>query len=126
MRSLDRWARFSRVPQKVCEGAAWIYYPKYFMLPRVSDGIQGHAIYYGVRALIEQLHQEREFDVILCHWLYPDGTAAARLSRHLDIPLVLAGLGCDVNLATTKPVQRSQIGSALAVCDAVRTSGGDG
>ena len=46
-KKLDRWAKFSRVPERVQQDDRWVYYPKYFIVPKVSDSIQGHAIYRG-------------------------------------------------------------------------------
>jgi len=61
-----------------------------------------------VRAAVS-LHASRPVDVVNGLWMYPDGVAAARVARRLDVPLVLTGLGCDINLCLEDGAMRRQI-----------------
>ena len=67
----------------------------------------------GILRAIVRLHRARRFDVVAGLWLYPDGVAAAWASRWLGVPLVLVGLGCDINVCLDVPAQARQILSAV-------------
>ncbi len=61
------------------------------------------------------------------HYVYPDGVAALRIGRELNLPVVVTARGTDVNLLPERTAVRTQIqevaGDAkalLAVCDALR------
>lgn len=53
-------------------------------------------------------------ECILGCWLYPDGVTAARVARHLGVPLVLKAHGSDLNLRTDKDPIVPRIRGAVA------------
>jgi glycosyltransferase involved in cell wall biosynthesis len=67
------------------------------------------------------MHAEQRIDLINAHWMYPDGVVAAQLGRQLDIPVVLTGLGCDVNDMLQVPGLRRAILAATRSAAAVTT-----
>ena len=50
-----------------------------------------------------------KFDLIDAHYFYPDGVAAARLAKELNIPLLITGRGTDLTLIPQSPPERAQI-----------------
>lgn len=52
----------------------------------------------GVRAAAQVIARTFQPDVILGSWDYPDGWAAVRLARSLDVPVVLKAYGTDPSL----------------------------
>jgi glycosyltransferase involved in cell wall biosynthesis len=106
---LKRWQKFSRIPrQYVVEGVP-AHSPKYFMVPAVSEAVRPWLIYPELVKVASRLHAHKPVDVINGLWLYPDGVAAAKVAARLEIPLVLTGLGCDVNVYLEEPAKRPQI-----------------
>jgi glycosyltransferase involved in cell wall biosynthesis len=96
-------------------------YPRYPLVPRLSERIHDRLMYLGVRDAIARRHRERPFDVINAHWLYPDGVAAARIGERLGIPVVLTALGCDVNDDLLRPAKRTRILAATRSAAAITT-----
>lgn len=94
-------------------------YPRYLLIPRISERAHHRFMYGGVRRAIERRHARKPFDVINAHWLYPDGVVAARLGARLKVPVVLTGLGCDVNEDLRDPAKGPRILEALAAATAV-------
>lgn len=80
-----------------------VTYPRYLLIPKLSERAHDRCMYLGVRRAIERRHRAKPFDVINAHWLYPDGVAAIRLGALLKVPVVLTGLGCDVNEGLRDP-----------------------
>jgi teichuronic acid biosynthesis glycosyltransferase TuaC len=97
------------------------HYLRYPLIPKVSEAVHAQLISLGVAGRIARLHRRIGFDVINAHWLYPDGVAAVALGRRLGIPVVLTGLGCDVNDSLHDPRLRSNILGAVAAAAAVTT-----
>jgi glycosyltransferase involved in cell wall biosynthesis len=94
-------------------------YPRYPLIPRVSERFHDRLMYWGVKRKISALHRSQRFDLINAHWLYPDGVVAARLGAHLGIPVVLTALGCDVNDELEDPVKRAHVLAATRAAAAV-------
>lgn len=108
----------SIAPRREWDGVPAIY-PRYPLIPRISERLHDRLMYFGVRRAITALHRQRPFDLINAHWLYPDGAAAARLGALLDIPVVLTALGCDVNDDLDHPLKRAHILAAARSAAAV-------
>jgi teichuronic acid biosynthesis glycosyltransferase TuaC len=94
-------------------------YPRYLLIPRISERLHDRFMYSGVRRAIERRHAQKPFDVINAHWLYPDGVAAVHLGQRLKVPVVLSGLGCDVNDDLLDAGKRPRILQALRSAAAV-------
>ncbi len=67
-------------------------YPALPVLSRVFNGsVCAH--------YLAPLLRERNLDVLLNYWIYPDGYAAARCAQQLGIPVILKAIGSDINEA---------------------------
>ena len=97
------------------------YYPRYPLLPKISEGIHAGLMAFGIAGSIARLHRRIGFDVINAHWMYPDGVAAVEIGRRLGIPVVLTALGCDVNDFLNDPRLREKILEAAHAAAAVTT-----
>jgi glycosyltransferase involved in cell wall biosynthesis len=87
--SFPALARFRQVPHYERQGTVEAYFP------RVAGSIEYHThvldaglAFTRVLALARRLHQERPFDVIHAHFIYPDGVVASRLGRELGVPVM--------------------------------------
>jgi len=94
-------------------------YPRYPLIPKISERAHDRLMYFGVRRAIAAAHRRAPFDVINAHWLYPDGAVAARLGAMLGVPVVLTALGCDVNDDLEHPLKRAHILAAARSAAAV-------
>jgi hypothetical protein len=82
-------ARFRQVPRYERQGNVEAYFP------RVAGSVEYHThvldaglAFARVLALASRLHQERPFDLIHAHFIYPDGVVASRLGRELGVPVM--------------------------------------
>src|SRR5262249_33436852 len=53
-----------------------------------THGLDAGLAFARVRALAHRLHQERPFDVIHAHFIYPDGVVASRIGTELGVPVM--------------------------------------
>lgn len=115
---LDTWHRRApRLPAFESTAAYPIYRPGFFAPPGLFRKTRAKMLSASVCKVARRLAAERPFDVVLGHFLYPDGVAAAAAARLLDLPLVLAAHGSDVYLHGQNPHERQLITAAVAQAD---------
>jgi glycosyltransferase involved in cell wall biosynthesis len=127
LRRFEKWHRFSRVPAAMAGGngaVGEIYYPRYFVVPRIGGSLHAISMFLSLFPLVRKLHRRLRFDVINAQWLYPDGVAGVWMARALGIPIVLTGHGCDVNRDLGVPLVGRQIAFALRKADRVTVVSG--
>jgi len=115
----SRWAQYAAIPADYEVAGLRVRSPKYPMVPLVSESIRPALMVPGMLRQIRRLHRQKAFDVIAGLWMYPDGVAAAAVARLLNIPSVLVGLGCDINLCMDNQLQRAQILAAARSAAAI-------
>jgi teichuronic acid biosynthesis glycosyltransferase TuaC len=114
-----RYREFALLDASCCINGVEAEYPRYAMLPKISERWHARLMYAGLRGYLTRMRRTFSFQVINAHWLYPDGVAAVRLGRMLGVPVVLTGLGCDINEFLFAKDKRSQIIQALHDADAI-------
>ncbi len=110
---LERWHGYSLIPTEYDIDSIPVLSPKYPFIPKWGDRYHSFLLFLGLVRYAYALRRRFRFDVINAHWLYPDGVAAARLARIIGVPLVLSGLGCDVNMFLFEKRKREPILRAL-------------
>lgn len=97
-----RWgdyARFAATPLREQRNGLDVLHPRYLLLPKVGMTTAPLMLALGARGAVRQLLDEGfDFDVIDAHYYYPDGVAAALLSRWFGKPLTVTARGSDINL----------------------------
>src|SRR5579872_381500 len=119
----SRYRRLSQVPYQEQIGNLLTYHPRYFLVPKVSMPLHGWLIFLGSCRLVRRLHQEKKFDFIDAHYVYPDGFAAVLLGRLLGLPVIVSARGTDINLfpsfRTIRPMIRwtlHNVAGGISVC----------
>lgn len=113
--------RFGQIPQQVTRGDTHVYFPRYPLVPKLSESIHDRLMFLGIGRFVRRLHARERFDAINAHWLFPDGVAATLLARQLQLPLVLTALGSDVNTEMQHAMKRRRILWAANAARAVTT-----
>ncbi len=119
------YARFARVPDHEVRHGVQLYHPRYLSIPKVGMNVAASLLYRGGLAAC-RLHNldKTTVDVIDAHYFYPDGVAAAWLSKALGVPFVVTSRGTDLNVLATFPHVRGQILWAAEQAAAVITVSG--
>ncbi len=98
-----------------------IAHPRYYYPPGILRSCYGHCFLQSIRSCTLEMACEFRPDIILGSWAYPDGYAAVRLAKQLNIPVAVQVLGSDVNLLDRFPARRRETWKSLHSADAVIT-----
>ncbi len=95
-------------------------YFEYTTLPLVGRPFNGLLVHRQVCAAVEAFRP----DLILNYWLYPDGYAAVKLARSLDVPVIVGSIGSDLRRIEDR-FTRARTRWTLEQADAVLTVSGE-
>lgn len=107
-------SRFRRVPRHAAANGVEVHFPRvpgsieYFthdLDARLSAG--------SVMATARRLHEEKPFDVLHAHFIYPDGVIASRIGRELGLPVMTSEHAFWTPWLADKPSQAAQVAEAL-------------
>ena len=100
-------ARMARTPRREIHNDIDVQHPRYALLPKVGMTMAPFLLALGARPAVQELLDEGfDFDVIDAHYYYPDGVAAALLSRWFGKPFTVTARGSDLNLIPNYPLPR--------------------
>jgi glycosyltransferase involved in cell wall biosynthesis len=127
--SFGRYGVYARVPRREIRHGLEIHHPRYPVIPRIGARFTPGFLYRAARRALREIGGDgaQPFDLIDAHYFYPDGVAAARLARELEIPLLITGRGTDLTLIPQSAPERAQIQWAskqasglITVCEDLR------
>lgn len=105
-----RYATMARTPRRETLNGIDVVHPRYFLPPKVGMHVAPLMLALGALPAIRVLRNEGfDFDLIDAHYYYPDGAAAALLSRWLGKPFVITARGTDVNVFPEDPLIRRMV-----------------
>ena len=108
-----RWGEYARqalTPLREERHGIDVRHPRFAVLPKVGMWLTPMTLAYaGLKAARELQVEGFDFDLIDAHYFYPDGVAAAWLSRRMGKPLAITARGSDINLIATQPLPRRMI-----------------
>jgi teichuronic acid biosynthesis glycosyltransferase TuaC len=103
----------ANVPLKETIEDIAVHHPRYLVIPKILGFLHALFLFFPLLQLVKKIEKHEEIDLINAHWVFPDGVAALWVGKMLNKPVVLTGLGCDVNLYSMMPLRRFQILKAL-------------
>lgn len=106
---MKRYATLKGVPEVQEQGAVTIHHPRFLLIPGLSGPINPALIAHAILPLAKRLHAERPFDMIDAQFFYPDGPAAAKVARALEVPLAIKARGSDIHLWGQRSWPRHQM-----------------
>ena len=113
-----RYGRWGRVAGCERRRDIEVLHPRYLVIPGLSGSATPGLLFRAMQRAIVQLHATGFVpDLIDAHYLYPDGVAAARLARVLNLPLVITARGSDVTAWPQMRVPARQIRAVLGQAD---------
>ncbi len=123
------YATYARIPRRETRHGLEIYHPRYPVIPKIGARFTPEFLYRAAKRTLDEMARQGvpKFDLIDAHYFYPDGVAAARLAKELNIPLLITGRGTDLTLIPQLPAERAQIQWAsrqasgmITVCEDLR------
>jgi len=124
----EEYRKFAKLPPVENRHGIEVYHPRYFHLPKIGMLFQPFMMALSAYFTFKELMQTGyKFDLIDAHYFYPDGVAAALLSKWMSKPLVITARGTDLNLIPKYTLPRKLIqyaankaNSVITVCRALK------
>src|SRR5207248_1356875 len=95
----ERYSRLARVPTEDERYGIRVTHPRYPVVPKfgmtVAPALMAACL---IRPIQQIIDEGFDFDVLDTYYFYPEGVAAVLLGRHFNKPVVLTGLGSDINV----------------------------
>ena len=121
------YARMARTPQREQRNSIDVLHPRYPLIPKLGMTIAPLLLAAASIGAVQRVIDEGfDFDVIDAHYYYPDGVAAAILSRRFGKPLTITARGTDLNLIPQHALPRwmmqwaaRQADASIGVCSAL-------
>lgn len=79
------------------EHGVHVYRPTFPLIPKLGARFNPALIARSVIGLAKRLHAASPFDLVDAQFFYPDGPAAARIARALNVPLSIKARGSDIS-----------------------------
>ena len=124
--AFGRYGLYAGVPRQEVRHGLTVYHPRYPVIPKIGSRLTPAFLYRAAKRSLAAMGMPK-FDLIDAHYFYPDGVAAARLAKELNIPLLITGRGTDLTLIPQSPPERAQIQWAgrqasglITVCEDLR------
>lgn len=86
-----------------------VYRPTFPLIPKLGARFNPALIARSVIGLAKRLHAENPFDLVDAQFFYPDGPAAARIARELNLPLSIKARGSDISYWGHRPFARRKM-----------------
>ncbi|MEM8491748.1 MAG: glycosyltransferase [Pseudomonadota bacterium] len=100
-------------------GLLEVHQKTYFFPPRIMRGSYGYFLWQSIKGTAIDLATRFQPSLIAASWAYPDGYAAMKLARSLNLPYVIQTLGSDINLLGEFPERATPTWNTLRQASAV-------
>lgn len=109
-----QYSKFSGIPSEESRHGIRVHHPRYPVIPKVGMNLAPWLMTrFSKKVVNEAAKRIGPVDLIDAHYFYPDGVAATRLGKLLDLPVVVTGRGTDLNLIPNYPEPRKKIQAVI-------------
>ena len=125
---LAEYSKYKDVPTTEVRNGIRIYHPRYLVIPKVGMLLTPFFLALSILLAVWKLKNNgHQYDLVDCHYYYPDGVAVALVSRFLGKPFVVTARGTDINLIPKFSLPRRLIvwasrkaSASVTVCTALK------
>jgi teichuronic acid biosynthesis glycosyltransferase TuaC len=92
-----KWRDYASCPFERKVNGIEVYYPRYLSFPKgLFFSYTGETMFKQVYPLVKKLHLTKKFDIVHAHVALPNGYAAMKIAKRLNIPYVVQIHGQDL------------------------------
>ncbi len=96
-----------------------VHYPRFWYVPKMLHQQHGSLLWWSIRRTVHRILESATPDAVLAYWAHPDGEAAIRAARLVNVPAIVMVGGSDVLVLARDPARRPCIQRVLREADAV-------
>ncbi|WP_438863378.1 glycosyltransferase family 4 protein [Neptunicella sp.] len=111
------YAKYAQIPASEVRNNLTIDHPRYPVIPKIGMSLAPMLMAMALLPKLKKLQRDGfDFDVIDCHYFFPDGVAATWLAKKLGKPIAITARGSDIHLIPQYTLPRRMIKWALRNC----------
>lgn len=114
-----KYCDIADTPNEEMQNGVIVTHPRYFILPSIGRRYYGEWLFRSVMRHVSTVRREFHFDILDCHWGYPDGYAGMLLSRKFKVPYTVTLRGSDILIYAKQKLIGELTGLALRNASAV-------
>jgi glycosyltransferase involved in cell wall biosynthesis len=103
------YARRAKLPLVEERNGLKVHRPRFRVCPRIGDPLAARFLSAALLPCLRNIRERFPFDVIDAEFFWPDGVAAMRLSRALQVPFLIKARGSDIHYWTRRTGVKNQI-----------------
>lgn len=111
------YAPLKGLPREEIRGGLQVHRPRYRVWPMVGAAGNARRMADALLPVLRAIRTRFRFDVIDAEFFWPDGPAAMRLARALDVPFSIKARGSDIHVWGARPGIAGQIVAAGMAAD---------
>jgi glycosyltransferase involved in cell wall biosynthesis len=114
---LSRYAPLTALPLQEDWAGLQTYRPAFLNLPGTGGRFHAAALTRAAVPVLDRIHEEFPFDVIVAEFFFPDGVSAVALGRRYGVPVSIKARGSDIHRWASRPGVGRQIVEAGRAAD---------
>ncbi|HYN45333.1 MAG TPA: glycosyltransferase, partial [Allosphingosinicella sp.] len=111
------YAPLGGLPREEVRGGLQVHRPRYRVWPMVGAAGNARRMADALLPVLRAIRTRFRFEVIDAEFFWPDGPAAMRLARALDVPFSIKARGSDIHVWGARPAIAAQIAAAGRAAD---------
>lgn len=118
----EKYKKYNKIPYEEVWNSITVKHPRYLMIPKIGVSFQALSMALcSISAVRKIKANQNGIDLLDAHYMYPDGVAAACISKIYRMPLIITARGTDVNVISEIWYLKPQIKWATRISDAIIT-----
>ncbi len=113
----ERYHGYSDIP--LCdklEGVE-VYHPRFLTIPKYFKKEEGERYFRAISGLVDNIHEQFEFDLVDMHWTFPDLPAGIRIAQKYDCRSLVTLRGMEALHLESSDPRRSVVAEGLRQVD---------
>ncbi|HYI47812.1 MAG TPA: glycosyltransferase [Allosphingosinicella sp.] len=111
------YAPLNGLPREEVRNGLKVHRPRYRVWPMIGAAGTARRMAHALLPVLRAIRTRFCFDVIDAEFFWPDGPAAMRLARALDVPFSIKARGSDIHVWGARPATAAQIAAAGRAAD---------
>jgi teichuronic acid biosynthesis glycosyltransferase TuaC len=115
----ERYKHRSNIPLQDTIGGLDVYHPRFFSVPKFLKSGEGDQYLKALKPVVDQIHEDFEFDLVDMHWTFPDLPAGIELGKQYGKKKIVTLRGMEAFHDQDKDHRKAIVAKGLKEVDTI-------